>query len=154
MTATTLLQTLLWAALSAAGFAMIFNVPRRTLLGCVLGAAIGITTRNILTQQFQWTAELATLAGATSVGLLSQLFARRWRSPALVFAIPAVIMMVPGSFAFRTMINLLEITNQGTFTGTPTVVEAIVNFVKTGLILLAIATGIAVPSLAFNWHHK
>jgi uncharacterized membrane protein YjjB (DUF3815 family) len=67
--------------------------------------------------------------------------ARRFESPTAIFTVPAVIPMVPGTFAFRTMLGILEITTMGVFGSTPVLVEASLNAVKTGLILAALAGG-------------
>lgn len=145
-----LLRDAFWSAVAALGFAVLFNVPRRTLSGCAIGGAIGHALRTLLMTEAGWTIELATLISAAVIGFLGEFFARRWRTPVTIFTVPGVIPMVPGSFAFGTMISLLELTNLGVFGGTPVLVEASVNFIKTGLILGAIAGGIAAPSLLFQ----
>ncbi|MBC7869318.1 MAG: threonine/serine exporter family protein, partial [Chitinophagaceae bacterium] len=43
-------QDAFWSALAAAGFAMVFNVPPRTLFGCVLAGASGHAFRTLLIQ--------------------------------------------------------------------------------------------------------
>lgn len=144
-----LLQDAFWAALAATGFAVLFNVPHRTLVGCTIAGALGHATRTLL-MGLDIQIELATLVGAAVVGFLGQYFARRWHAADLVFTVPGVIPMLPGSFAFRTMIGILELASLGTSSGTPVLVEAAVNGTKTGLILAAIAGGIAAPSLIFQ----
>ena len=145
------LKDALWSGVAALGFAILFNVPKRTLPGCVLVGALGHGLRTALVES-GISIELGTLAGATAVGFLGLIFARWWRVPSPVYTIPGVIPMVPGSFAFRTMIGILEISNMGVFGGTPMLVEASVNGIKTGLILAAIAGGIAAPTLLFRRH--
>jgi uncharacterized membrane protein YjjB (DUF3815 family) len=92
----------------------------------------------------------ATLAGAAVVGTLSVMFARRARAPMLVFAICGAIPMVPGSFAYRTMLGLIRISTADPTTGQPILIEAAINFVTTGLLLAALALGIALPTLLFR----
>jgi len=144
-----LLGNAFWAAVAAAGFATLFNVPRRALPGCAIAGAVGYGLRTLLVE---WGVmlELATLVGALVVGFLGEFLARRWQTPAAVFTVPGVIPLVPGSFAFRALIGLIQITDLGTFGGTPVLVEAAVNAVRTGLILAAIAAGTAAPSLLFQ----
>ncbi len=139
----------LWSGLAAMSFAMAFNVPRRALLACALGGAAGHVLRTFLLGS-GWSIELSTFVGAAVIGILAQGFARFWQAPALVFTVPGVIPMVPGSFAFRTMINILEITAGTNPLNSPLLIAANVNFIKTGFILLAIAVGIAGPMLIIN----
>lgn len=140
-----------WSAVAAAGFAILFNVPRRTLPGCAIAGAVGYGLRTLLVE-WGMMLELATLAGAIVVGFLAEFFARRWQTPAAVFTVPGVIPLVPGSFAFHALMGLIQITDVGAFGGTPVLVEAAVNAVRTGLILAAIAAGTAAPSLLFQRH--
>lgn len=146
-----LLRDALWSAVAAAGFAVLFNVPRRTLPGCAIAGAVGHGLRTLLVE---WgvTLEPATLAGAVVVGFLAEFFARRWQTPSPVFTVPGVIPLVPGSFAFRALIGLIQITDLGTFGGAPVLVDAAVNAIRTGLILATIAAGTAAPSLLFQRH--
>jgi uncharacterized membrane protein YjjB (DUF3815 family) len=148
-----LLQVLLadafWSAVAATGFAILFNVPPRALPGCALAAACGHALRSWV-MQLGLPIEPATLLAATAIGFLGLFFARRWQSPTAIFTVPAVIPMVPGTFAFRAMLGILEITNMGVFGSTPVLVEAGLNAVKTGLILAALAGGIIAPRLLFR----
>jgi uncharacterized membrane protein YjjB (DUF3815 family) len=91
--------------------------------------------------------ELATLAGATLIGVLGQLFARRWSAPAPVFTVPGVIPLVPGTFAYGAMIGLVELASGA---GEAVLLETAVNAIKTLLILAALASGIAAASLLFH----
>lgn len=147
MTIGWLLHYTLWPALAALGFAMLFNVPVRTLAACALGAAAGYLVRGA-GMDIGLQIEVATLAGATVVGFLGVLFARTWKAPAPVFTVPGVIPMVPGSFAFKAMMDVLELARVGG--GSELLVEGAVFAARTLLILGGIAIGIAVPKLLFR----
>ena len=146
---TALLADAFWSAIAATGFAILFNVPPRALPGCAVAAAIGHALRTWAIQQ-GLPIEPATLLAATTIGFLGVYLARWFQSPTAIFTVPAVIPMVPGTFAFRTMLGILEITNMGVFGSTPVLVEASLNAVKTGLILAALAGGIIAPRLLFR----
>ena len=96
------LQNIVWAGIAALGFAILFNVPKRTLLACTL--------RTLLINSGLVGIEAATLMGAAAVGFLGVPFGHRWHAPAIIFVIPGVIPLVPGALAFRTMIDLLTVT--------------------------------------------
>ncbi len=135
-----------WAAVAAAGFAILFNVPHRTLAGCAIAAAVGHMTRTLLTQ-VGVDAQIATLAGATLIGFTGVAFARRWRTPAMVFTISAAITLVPGVVAYKTMLGLLELTRIDPAQAAPLLADVAVNAARTAFSLGSIAVGIAAPSL-------
>lgn len=141
-------QDAFWSALAAAGFAVLFNVPRRTLPGCALGAAIGHAVRTVL-MQAGMDIELSTLFGAVVIGVLGVLFARRWRVPMTIFTVSAAVTLVPGGFAYRTMMGIIELSIADPASSPAILVETTINGIKTGLILGAIAVGIAAPRLLF-----
>lgn len=148
-----LLHDALWSALAAAGFAVLFNVPIRALPGCVICGASGHALRTLLIQQFGLNIELSTLIGATMVGFMSSAFARRYYLPASIFSITGAIPLVPGVFAYSTMIGIIDIaTTDPANVSMTQLVETVVNGIKTGLILIAIAGGITAPTLLFNRH--
>ena len=144
-----LLEDAFWSAVAATGFAILFNVPSHALPGCAFAAACGHALRSWMIQ-LGLPIEPASLMAATLVGFLGVYFARKIHSPTAIFTVPAVIPMVPGTFAFRAMLGILEITNMGVFGSTPVMVEAGLNAVKTGLILAALAGGIIAPRLLFR----
>jgi uncharacterized membrane protein YjjB (DUF3815 family) len=139
-----------WSGMASLGFAILFNVPVRTLLACALCGASGYATRTLL-MQFGIGIELATLAGATLIGVLGELFARRWHAPAPVFTVPGVIPMIPGTFAYNAMIGLVELASGA---GEAVLLETAVDAIKTLLILASLASGIAAASLIFQRRRK
>ncbi len=143
-----LAQDAFWSAVAAVGFAILFNVPRRTLAWCAVCGAVGHAGRTLLIQagvEF----ELATLFGAAMIGWLGILAARQSHAPVTIFGISAAVTLVPGVFAYQTMLAILEMTTANPATANEAVASAAINAVKTGLTLGAIAAGIAAPSLLF-----
>ncbi|MEO8606901.1 MAG: threonine/serine exporter family protein [Chloroflexota bacterium] len=143
-----LIQDAFWSALAATGFAILFNVPTRTLIGCALGGAIGHATRTLL-MQAGLDIELATLFGAVVIGVVGVVFARHWRVPMTIFTISAAVTLVPGGFAYRAMMGIIELSTADPASSSTILVTAVVNGIKTALILGAIAAGIAAPRLLF-----
>lgn len=139
----------LWSGVAAVGFAILFNVPRRLLLGCVLTGAVGHSIRLVLTTSGS-SIEFATFIGAAAVGFLSIYLARYFRVPASLFAVTGAIPMVPGVFAYQTIIGLLNATSATNGESVDLLAVANVNGVKTALILAAIALGTAAPTLLFQ----
>lgn len=135
---------------SSSGIAILFNVPRRVLIACAAGGAIGYTTQ-ILLVEAGFEIIPATLVGATLVGFWATLMARYYRMPAVIFSISGAIPLVPGVFAFRTMIFILRIANaQNQEALEYALLQAMQNGIITGLSLAALAVGIAAPTLLFE----
>ena len=144
-----LLENAFWSAVAALGFALLFNVPVRTLPACALGGAAGHTLRAALVQAGV-SVEAGTLAGATLVGFFGVFFARRWYAPTTVFTVSSAIPLVPGVFAFQAMLGVLRVASADPATGQPVLLDASTNAIRTALILAAIAIGITTPSLLFH----
>lgn len=142
-----LLQNGFWAGVAALGFAILFNVPRRTLAGCIIGGIIAYAVRALTLQFTPLGLEAATFAAATVIGFLGVLFGRRWHAPAAVFVVPGVIPLIPGSLAFRTMIDVLVLTTGPGSDNALLLEQAATNGIRTVLIVSALAGGIALPSL-------
>lgn len=139
--ATLLVWDLIWAGVGALGFAMLFNVPVRTLPACVLCGGLGYTVRAAL-MQLGVGVELATLGASAFVGLLGELFARRWYTPATVFTICGAIAMIPGALAFETMLGLIRLSADAT---PDLLAQTASEGVRTAIILAAIAVGVSAP---------
>jgi uncharacterized membrane protein YjjB (DUF3815 family) len=137
---------------AALGFALLFNVPRRTLAACAIGGAVGHFLRTIALL-LGASIVPATLLGAVAIGFWGAFVARRWRIPSAVITVSSAIPLVPGRLAFETMIGLLSVatTLQAT-TAEQTVqlVEAGVAAITMSLTLGAIALGIALPTFLFK----
>ncbi|QPC81990.1 threonine/serine exporter family protein [Phototrophicus methaneseepsis] len=135
-----------WSGIAATGFAILFNVPRRALIYCALLGALGHATRTFMMHQFGLGIALATLIGALSIGFLAKLLAHRLKIPSMIFGVSAAIPMVPGVFAYQTMIGLLELVSLEPEQGQYILTEVAVNAVRTGAILAALGLGITTPA--------
>ncbi len=137
-----------WSAITAVGFAILFSVPRRYLPGCLLAAALGHATRALCTHAGA-SLEAASLVGSCVVGMVSLAFSWRLKAPMTLFSLGAVIPLVPGVLAYRTMLCILDLLR----TSSPKpeqAVEVLVLGARTGLVVGAIAFGVVTPSLLFQ----
>jgi uncharacterized membrane protein YjjB (DUF3815 family) len=145
-----LLEQSLWAAIAAAGFAILFNVPPRMLGVCSLTGGLAFLARSGVVGVRLGSLELASLCAAALVSLLSLAWGRRFRAPALVFVIPAVIPLVPGALAFRTVKDLLILTAQSRHQDAALLASVITNGFKVILVTSALALGLALPSIVLR----
>ena len=142
-----LLEKWVWFGFAAVGFAILFNVPKRSLPVIFVIAALGGTMKVIL-MNLHVSVIMATLAGATLIGFLSIPVAHKIHAPPPVFSIPAVIPMVPGIFAYRMMIGLVKLAGDidpGTYNNV--LAETVNTGLKVMLILMSLAGGVAIPML-------
>ena len=84
----------------------------------------------------------ATLLGATVAGLFARLCARACRVPPVIFALPGVVAMVPGSYAFRAGIGGVELMRQGASASFQLGAETLSLVITAVLITVAIAIGL------------
>ncbi|MGL5360307.1 MAG: threonine/serine exporter family protein [Shewanella sp.] len=142
-----LLHDALFSAIPAVGFAMVFNVPKRFLPYCALAGAIGHSARTLMLHlglPIEW----ATFAAAALVGMITIGFAKRHLAPPLMYAVAAIIPMIPGTYAFNTVIALVQLTAQSQVSQELTG-QVISNGLKTVFILGALSVGLALPSLLY-----
>ena len=143
-----LLEDFFWSAVAATGFALLFNVPRRTLFMCALLAGVGHLVRTVTHEFLPIDLAFATLIGSTIIGFGGHLFARPLKVPHTVLSVPGVIPMIPGTFAYKAMIGFLRFSESTkTSISSGLLIDASSFAVKTILILSAIAVGIAIPNL-------
>jgi uncharacterized membrane protein YjjB (DUF3815 family) len=149
---TLLLENIFWAGIAALGFAILFNVPKRTLIACAVSGALAYGVRIMLMQFGLMGIEAATFMGAMAVSFLAIWFGRRWHAPAPVFSVPGVIPLVPGALAFRTMVDIVTLTTGAIIADEALLLTVVISGLKTILILFGIAAGVAVPSLLLRRH--
>ena len=99
-----------FAAIAAIGFSSISNTPRRAYLTCALIAAVGHAIRYVLTQPESGGLHIlpASTVASFAIGMFSVLFASRIKCPAEVCFFPALLPMIPGMYAYRTIEALLS----------------------------------------------
>ncbi|THF84194.1 threonine/serine exporter family protein [Cohnella fermenti] len=107
MTLLTIVEQVATSFVAAAGFAVLFNVPARNIAYCgIAGMASWMAYRLLLEGGADPIA--ATLAASFVVSVLSQLFARTFRTPVIVFLISGIVPLVPGGVAYDAMRNVVE----------------------------------------------
>ena len=142
------------AAISAMGFSMIFNIPKRLLWVVAIGGIIAVCSRNFVNLGesnnnigLDQGPIMASLVGSLLISILCVKFVHVFHTPHHCLAIPSVIPMVPGVLMYRALFALIEM--QGVV---GELTEAFSNAVKASLIILCIAIGVAIPNIyARRW---
>lgn len=120
------------AFLSSLGFSMLFGLRRRFLLPAALGGllcwSVYLAMRALTQMEF-----LSCLVASAFAVVYAELLARRLRTPATLFVVPAILPMVPGGTLYYAMESVVHGR-----------MEAARSFGKQTLIIaLAIAAGIS-----------
>ena len=133
-----------WSAIPAVGFAMLFSVPPRFLKYCAVVGALAHSMRAVL-MHYGLPIVWATLAASSFVSLVFVYLSRRLLAPRPVFTVACIIPMIPGKFAFNTIIAVLSMNSEGV--SGHLINAAIENGLKTLFILMALSFGLAIPPL-------
>lgn len=141
----------IFAAIPAIGFGMVFNVPRHTLVYCGIGGAIAYTSRFIL-MDFNIPLELSTFLASTIVGVVALSWSRKYMVPRPVYTIASIIPLLPGTYAFAAVIDLINMNAHGVTTELITVFMD--NTLKTIIVLGGIGFGLAIPSIYFMRYNR
>ncbi|MDX2322541.1 MAG: threonine/serine exporter family protein [Moritella sp.] len=143
-----LLDDAAFAGIAALGFALLFNVPRQALLACVVFAGSTHALRSLLLH-FNVPIEWSTFIAATLLGLATVPWSRRVLIPRPVVTVAAVIPMIPGVYAYKTMTGLMTLHHQGySLQLQQQVVE---NGLLTIFILIGLSFGLAIaPVLVYR----
>jgi uncharacterized membrane protein YjjB (DUF3815 family) len=139
-----ILSRAFWCGCGAFGFAVLFNVPPRTLFVIWVGGALGGFIKFSLLQAGAG-AVLASFSGALAIGISSIPVAHIRHAPPMIFAIPSVIPMIPGIFAYRFMLGLIKLTGNIGPDYSQVIAETINNGSKTLFIIMSLAMGVSVP---------
>ncbi|WP_225874265.1 MULTISPECIES: threonine/serine exporter family protein [Vibrio] len=141
-----LLNDMFFASIPAVGFALVFNVPVKALKYCALGGALGHGTRFLLLH-YGVPIEWATLCAATLVGMVGVHWSHRFLAHPKVFTVAAMIPMIPGVYAFKAMIAVVELSHVGY---SPELLAILIdNFLQAIFIIASLAIGLAMPGLLF-----
>lgn len=141
------MEKFIWCGLAAAGFAVLFNVPARTIFSIGLLGGIGGFTKFLLIR-LGCSDVLSPFCGSALIGLLSIAFAHYKHAPPPVFYIPALIPMIPGVFAYRMMLGMIKLVGDSGAADYTQVLNATVNNgLKVLFIILSLSVGVVIPML-------
>lgn len=89
------------------GFALIFNLNRKTILYASLGGAFSWIAY-LIAQYFGFSLEIKYFIAALFLGLYSEIMARVLRKPATLFWVVGFIPLIPGFSLYHTMHCIVE----------------------------------------------
>lgn len=131
------------AAIAAVGFSLIFNVPRRLLCVIALGGVISVCVRNFVNFELGQGQAIGSFAGAMVVSMIGIKAVHWFHTPNHVLTIPSVIPLIPGVLMYRMLFGVININELSGHS----VMQAMQSGINAWMILLGIATGVAVPEI-------
>jgi len=141
----TILLKAFWCGIAAVGFGILFNVPKKSLaevwIGGVIVGLVKFSVLKFLTPSIIFASFLA----AIMVGVYSMILAIIRREPPMLYAIPSVIPLVPGVFAYKTMFGLIKLSNAAAGDYSTTLADTAHNGALTLFIIMAFTIGIIIP---------
>ena len=102
-----IIKLFLFSYLSTVGFAILFGIPKKSIIKSGFIGAIGWIVFYI-TSKYLNSNITGTFFAAIIVGILGELFARHYKKPATVYIIPGIVPLVPGAGMYYTMLALVR----------------------------------------------
>lgn len=126
---------LITSFIAAATFCILFNAPARALVQCGFAGMVGWIL--YLQLDKNWDTVVATFLATVVVGVISQIFARSFKMPVIIFSVGGIIPLVPGGLAYDAMRKFVENDNN----------QAIQFAVQALMLSGAIATGLVLSEV-------
>jgi len=143
-----IIEKAVWAGIAALGFGLLFNIPKQVIFTVfVLGFLAGVV--KFISLDFGYSVITATFFASLFVGIISIPFAYKVNKPIVVFSIPSIIPMIPGFYAYKTILGIMKFTFVKT---TNSDHELLLNSIFSNgfmvlFILFAITVGVSAPML-------
>lgn len=102
-----MLAQVITSFLAAATFGVLFNTPKESVIKAGLVGMVGWVLYYELVE-YGVNKILATLVAAFVVEGISHFFAKRYKTPVIIFTVSGIIPLVPGGLAYSSMKNLVE----------------------------------------------
>jgi len=138
------------AFIVAVCWGILFGSPKKVLYVAGLLGGLGHCIRFVLIQMNVGLIT-ATLIGSVLIGLVGIFAAHRVHNPPVVFTMPACITMIPGMFAYKTMLAGIKLTDMSTIESDPQLLTDMMhNLMLTMSLLFTLAIGICIGTLLFR----
>ncbi len=141
-----------FAAIAGMGFGAISDPPLKAFPGIGILAALGHALRYALMDYAGIDIASASFCAALLIGFMSLLLGERLRCPMTVLYIPALLPMIPGMYAYRTVFSMIMfMQNIGDAALSSEYMAALLlNAVVTVTVIFALAVGATIPIFLFK----
>lgn len=129
---------------------ILFGSPKKVLWIAGLLGGLGHSFRFLLLQS-DFGLISATMISSVIIGLFGIYCAHKVHHPPVVFTMPAFITMIPGLYAYRTMLGCIKLTDPVILKQNPNIIGEIgYNLMLTMSLLFTLAIGISIATLLFR----
>ncbi len=97
-----MIQQLITSFIAAAAFGLLFNVPKDMVLKGGLSGMIGWILYFSLVENGV-DSVVASGSAAVLIGVIGRVFAKRYKTPVIIFNVSGIIPLVPGGLAYEAM---------------------------------------------------
>lgn len=151
MMAIDVLRDVFFSMFVALGFALLFETPKKGLFVAALLGGLGHAIRFVMLQ-LDFGLVTSTLCGTVFIGFVGIFCAHRISTPPVVFTLPACITMIPGLYAYKTMLGCIRIYEKGSVATDHSALlqDTVYNFILTSSLLFCLAIGICIAALIFR----
>ncbi|MCR4774451.1 MAG: threonine/serine exporter family protein [Prevotella sp.] len=141
----------LFAAVAGTGFAIISNPPRKALVISAFLACVGHGIRYFLMHNSEIMMDQASAStiAAFAIGMLAIYFGKHIHCPSECFAFPSLLPMVPGMFAYKSVIALMKIVSSPESNTMEYVSMFFHNSMLTILVMFGMVVGCVIPIFIF-----
>lgn len=147
----TIVAKAFWCGCAAVGFGILFNAPVRALLFVgIAGFVTGLLKFTALHPMFGVGIVGSSFIAALVSASAAVFMATRQKLPPSIVAIPAVIPLIPGIFAYKTMLGAIKLTTIISDDYATILSTTIHTGLKTLFIVLGISLGVAIPIQLFR----
>lgn len=146
-----LLEVSFWSGIAAVGFGLLFNIPKNSVLTVfMLGAGAGFV--KFLLIHYNVHVVVSSFVAAFFVGVASIPMAHKIHQPPVVFSIPPVIPMIPGYFAYETVLSIMNFIfmEENPVKRVSLIDSIFTNGFTMFFILISLTVGVALPMLLLN----
>lgn len=141
-----------FAAMAAIGFSSISHTPLRVFIICGFAAAVGHALRYVMMSPEIGGINiiLASTAAAFVIGIIAVMLAPLVRVPAEACLFPAMLPMIPGMYAYRSIEALISCVGSSSAANIGSLYELAFNFTTCFLIILGMVIGANMPIFLFK----
>lgn len=138
------------AAIAAVGFAAVSNPPKQSFVYVPILAAIGHMLRFVLMRYIGVEIAFATFLSSICIGFICIPFAYRVRIPSEVFSFPALLPMIPGMYAYRSLLGVFHFMSTSDEALRAELIPVIFsNGITAIMVMFALGVGVAIPIFLF-----
>ncbi|KOO42886.1 threonine/serine exporter family protein [Priestia koreensis] len=102
-----IVEQLITSFIASAAFVILFNVPKESLIKCGFVGMIGWVVYFSMTS-YGMDPVISTVTASFFIAVISQLFAKYYKTPIIIFTVAGIIPLVPGGLAYDAMRNFVQ----------------------------------------------